>query len=383
MRIALVITELDPGGAERCLTELAIYLAQRGHHIRVLALGPLPSAPYDDLVRRLTGAGIEVRSGNARGASSFWRITSWLRSQLDAFQPDLVQAMLWHANVVSAVALRGRATILIGGMRVSEPRRWRWPIERWAARRMTRMVCVSEDVRRHALEKERLPTDKLVVIPNGVPLEQTAASEPRDWSQLGVNNAEHVLLFVGRLEPQKGVLPLAEHAAELLAGLDGWSLVFIGRGSLQGQIEAALKTQPTTAQSVKLVGWQNRASSWMASSDVVLLPAQYEGMPNVLLEAMAAGKPLVAFSVDGVKQLLEADYANELADAQLAPPGDWPAFIKRVRELAANSDLRATCSRANRAQVAKHFRLAEQRAKYATLYPPGFNRGAAETGLRG
>lgn len=367
MRIALVITELDPGGAERCLTELAIYLAQCGHHTLVLTLGPLPVAPYDDLIQRLTAAGIDVRSGNARGPLSLWRIVRWLRAELDAFGPDLVQAMLWHANVLCALALSGRKAILLGGMRVSEPRQWRWPIERWAARRIARMVCVSEDVRKHALEKERLPADKLVVIPNGIRIEQAQTSQPCQWSTIGVDNKQHVLLFVGRLEPQKGALQLAEHAGQLLDGLSGWSLVFMGKGSEQALIETALQSQ-SIKQSVHIVGWRAKASCWMAASDLVLLPAQYEGMPNVLLEAMAAAKPFVAFSVDGVAQLLADNYPQDLARAQLAPPGDWRAFTSRVRELAADSDLRRACSEANRAQVARHFRLEDQLGKYQALY---------------
>lgn len=373
MRIALVITELDPGGAERCLTELAIYLSQCGHHLLVLALGPLPADPYDDLVRRLTDAGIDVRSGNARGTSSLWRTARWLRAELDRFQPELVQAMLWHANVLSAVAVRGRGAILVGGMRVSEPRRWRWPIERWAARRMDRMVCVSEDVRKHAIEKQRLPAEKLVVIPNGVRLEQPRQLKPCQWPKLGVEGAEHVLLFVGRLEPQKGVLPLARHAPQLLEGLSGWSLVLMGKGSLQGQIEAAIASA-ALGDKASIVGWQAHAQSWMAASDIVLLPAEYEGMPNVLLEAMAAGKPFVAFSVDGVAQLLANAYPAELAHAQLAPPGDWNAFVKHVRKLATDSTLRQACGEANRAQVERHFRLEDQLAAYAALYEAPLHR---------
>jgi glycosyltransferase involved in cell wall biosynthesis len=275
--------------------------------------------------------------------------------------------MLWHANVLGAAALRGRPAILVGGKRVSEPRRWRWPVERWAVRRMARMVCVSEDVRRHALDQDHLPAEKLVVIPNGVRLRQLDANQPCRWGELGVENAEHILLFVGRLEPQKGVLELARHAPQLLKDLAGWSLVLMGKGSLQSPIESVLHNQTMTDR-VRLVGWRPRADHWMAASDVLLLPAEYEGMPNVLLEAMAMGRPFVAFSVDGVAQLLAGRYPSELARAQLASPGNWNEFVDRARSLAADMQLRQACSQANRTQVAELFRLEDQLDKYEALY---------------
>lgn len=371
LRIALVITELETGGAESCLTELAIFLAARGWQVRVLSLGPPPLAPRDELVLRLATAGVVVHFGQARGAVHFRKTVRWLRSELQQFAPQVVQSMLWHANVICGFVLRGQPMCWVGGMRVSEPRRWRWMIERWSARHMSKMVCVSDDVRRHAELRQGIPSDKLCTIPNGiqtdVPKNALDSSPANHWREVGMPDAHNVLLFVGRLEPQKGALALIEQLPEILSCLPAWQVVFIGEGSQRTSMEKQIQSAGL-AERVRLVGWQSQPARWMQASQIVLLPAAYEGMPNVLLEAMSVGKPFVAFAVDGIAQLLADDYPAGRAEIQLSQPGDWPEFQRRVRRLANDALLRGQCGQANRQHVLQHFRLEDQLAKYVDLY---------------
>lgn len=369
MRIALVITELDPGGAEKCLTELALFLSHHGHETRVWALGCAPQPPHDELAKRLATAGVQVRFGNAKSTFGALRIVRWLRGELIAYAPDVVQSMLWHANVLSALALRRNRCRLLGGMRVSEPRRGRWLLERLAARRMEHIVCVSQDVYQHALKNERLPEQKLLVIPNGVSEQTLTGSTAPNWSDLCNGPMQRVILFVGRLEPQKGVLQLAQQLPALLHALPDWSLAMIGTGSLRDDINK-LVTDSDLRSRVHLLGWVPNAANWIRASQIVILPAIYEGMPNVLLEAMAASKPFVAFRVDGVDQLVSPKdgYPSELARLQFAERRNWSEFIGRVQNLASDDHLRAKCGAANHSHVDKHFRLDAQLQKYLRLY---------------
>ena len=343
--------------------------------MRVLSLGAPPRPPRDDLVKRLKAAGIEVRFGNARRWLQFPQVLRWLRSELVNFAPDLVQSMLWHANVLSALALRGNRAKLVGGMRVSEPRRLRWRIERWCAGRMSKLVCVSDDVRQHARVRQGIAEEKLLSIPNGISVMAAQAVPKPDWPELGVPAGKQVLLFVGRLEKQKGVLQLAEHLPEMLACLPNWQVVFIGTGSQQSRLQTSV-ANAGLADDVHLAGWQSNAWRWMQACDIVLLPAIYEGMPNVLLEAMAVGKPFVAFAVDGVRQIVQNDYPAELAEAQLAEAGDWTEFHRLVRRLASDPRLQAACGEANRQHVFKYFRIQDQLAQYEALYLQLVNRAA-------
>lgn len=367
IRVAIVITELDFGGAEQCATDLAIFLANRGHQVRMLALGPPPVAPHDALVYRLESAGIEVRFGRALGTLHALRSVLWLRTQLGQYAPDIVQSFLWHANICCSIAMLGCRTPLIGGIRVSEPRRWRWALERWAARRMMKVVCVSEDVRRHAEVRQRLPSEKLIVIPNGIEVQVLTDELFPVASASATMTGELKLIFVGRLEPQKGIAPLVERLPELLGKMPMWTLTLIGKGSLEAHLKACVRASGMTDR-VRFEGWQPRAIRWMYHGQIVVLPAIYEGMPNVLLEAMSVGRPFVAFAVDGIAPLLADGYPRPLAEAQLVVPGDWPGFVDRVHALAADSSLRSQCGLANQSHVESHFRLSDQLGKYEALY---------------
>ena len=125
MRIDLVITELDTGGAERCCVELAGFLKARGHEVRVIALGPIPTVEQAALLRLLESAGIE---SHFLGGRHGWMlpIIAWkLRALLKANRPDVVQSFLWHANILAALVVHAFKIPLVGGERVAEPRRWR------------------------------------------------------------------------------------------------------------------------------------------------------------------------------------------------------------------------------------------------------------------
>src|SRR5690606_2045721 len=100
MRVDLVITELYVGGAERCLSELAVGLQRGGDRVRVASIAPLPVGEQAQLVRRLEAAGIEVYSADCahswQAARAFVALRRWFAQD----RPDVVQTMLFHANVI-------------------------------------------------------------------------------------------------------------------------------------------------------------------------------------------------------------------------------------------------------------------------------------------
>ena len=365
MRVALVITELHPGGAETCLVNLACYLHARGHEVKVWQLWPAPPADRCQLTQQLDRAGISWRSGGARRAWHFLPAIRWLRGELRGFKPDVVQAFLFHANVAAALALGDPHCRLFGGARVSQPEGWRQWCQRWASRRMERVVCVSHSVANHLQHRERIAGEKLSVIPNGISLPDVHRLPPADWSQLGLPPGARVLLFVGRLSAQKGVLPFLHHAAErLLGGLPEHHVVLMGRGEQERALRQWCRTSPV-GQRVHLVGWQAAPLAWMHTAELLFLPARYEGMPNVVLEAMSVGCPVASFDVDGVRELLGESHVTS---QQLAPPGEWSALAAVITQLAQDPQTRSACGTANRRRVEQHFQLEPQLAKYEQLY---------------
>ncbi|MEQ1829733.1 MAG: glycosyltransferase [Pirellula sp.] len=364
MRIDLVITELDMGGAEKCCTELAIDLKQRGNDVRVIAFGPRPMPPRDQLAKLLVIHSVET---HFLGATGSWMLPSvmWgFRKLLKTNSPDLVQSFLWHANVLSAAIVPSFQIPLVGGVRVAEPKKSRHAIGGWAAKRMNRIVCVSQSVADWSIRREGVEPQKIVVIPNGVQLHvpETSFVSP-------LPNAVRILLFVGRLEPQKGIDILIEHAPDLLSKLPEHHLVILGDGAWRDAV-SQLALRSDVQNRVHWLGQRDDVRDWMRRSELLILPTRYEGMPNVILEAMAERLAVVTTRVEGIDELL----ADALADQAVAP-GDWTTFFERARMLALDAQVRRKFGEANRLRVEQQFSLSQQLAKYHTLYE-GLLRGS-------
>jgi glycosyltransferase involved in cell wall biosynthesis len=360
MRIDLVITELDIGGAERCCVELARFLKARGHEVRVIALGPIPTVEQAALLRLLESAGIE---SHFLGGTHGWMlpIIAWkLRALLKANRPDVVQSFLWHANILAALVVHAFKIPLVGGERVAEPRRWRHAIGRWAANRMAIVVCVSQGVADWCVRTERIDARKIRIIPNGISSETKKALI--EDCELSLPPSAKILLFVGRLEHQKGIDVLLDNAADLLKRLSEHHLVIIGDGAFRSQAHAISERRELVGR-VHYLGRRNDVRAWMACSELLLLPTRYEGMPNVILEAMAEGLAIVTTQVEGVRELL-----GERFNEQSVPLGAWGDFFERVVLLANDRQHRFELGIANRNRVQDQFNLERQLEKYVAIY---------------
>lgn len=362
MRIDLVITELYVGGAERCLTELAFSLQRSGDRVRVASIAPLPTGQQAQLVQRLRAAEIEVHSaGGARpwqAAQAFFSLRRWLAAD----RPDVVQTMLFHANVLGTWAARSAGVeACVGGIRVAEHKSHRLWLERQAIRRMDAVVCVSESVRRFAEAAwgRSLPTVR--VIGNAVDLAAVAAIRPADWTEFGWPDDAQVLLYVGRLHPQKGIDLLAEVIEPLLATHPEMRCLIAGEGPLRASLQQlADRAGPDRLQ---LAGWRSDVLSLIKACRMVVLPSRYEGMPNVVLEAMACGKPVAVSRVEGVDELL-----GELAAAQTCPPEDPKALLALLGDLWGNQQSAERLGWANLKRASRLHDLRGMAAAYRQLY---------------
>src|SRR5205823_2879483 len=118
---------------------------------------------------------------------------------------DIVQTFLFHANVAGAAAARNAGVPhLVSGLRVADPRWWRITLERSMTKSADRYVCVSQSVAEF-YRRRGFPAEQLVVIPNGINMARWRNAQPRNLSDLGVPSGRRVLLFVGRLDKQKGL----------------------------------------------------------------------------------------------------------------------------------------------------------------------------------
>lgn len=310
-RISFLITELDQGGAERALVRIATGLDRSRWEPHVISLsdrGPL-AEPLEE-------AGISVTTLGAsrvRSLSGAWRATVGLSRCLKQQQPAVLQTFLLHANITGRLAGRWAGVpVVVSGIRVAEKRsQWRLSIDRWTDRFVDRHVCVSQSVADFSIRDAGLPESKVVVIPNGVDVERFAAAEPADLSRFQVPTDARVILSVGRLDEQKNPLGLLCSFARIADVHPQAHLLFVGHGPLDSALKTAVAELNLTSR-VHLAGWQADIPGIMRACDLFVLASNWEGMPNVLLEAGAAGIPVISTRVEGADEIITSDDSGVL-----------------------------------------------------------------------
>lgn len=362
MRIAFVITELEVGGAERCLVHLATRIDRARFEPLVISLAPRPAPGKDSLVVALERGKVPVEFLGRRSVLGFGSAAGQLRRLLMSVRPEIVQTFLFHANVLGAMAAR-RAKVprVLAGIRVADPRRWRAWVERWACREIERIVCVSEGAARHCRELG-YPAGKLAVIPNGVDFDRFAGAAPIELAELGIRAGRKAIVFIGRLDKQKGLSDLLSICPRLVEALPDHDLVIVG----EGPERAALVRQAARlgiASRVHLTGWRADVPAILAAADLLVLPSRWEGMPNVVLEAMAAGKPVVATRTAGIEEALGAQ-----AELQSVAMGQRDQLAEKIVHLVQNPQVASQLGRANQARAKSEFSIDSMVDRYERLY---------------
>ena len=360
IRIAFVITELDVGGAERCLTRLVTGIDKTRFEPHVFSLWPRPASGEDSLVRAIESAGVPVRFLNARSVSRVWNSRNALKRAFQELRVDIVQNFLFRANVIGTSAARaaGVPEVLLG-VRVADPSCWRMWLEKRAARQAKRVVCVSDSVAEFAKRSWACGSEKLMVIPNGVDVGRYPADQPVDLTSLGIPAGRQALIAIGRLHRQKGFDWLLQLAPALLQKLPQHDLLIVGEGEERGTLtQQASNTE--IAERIHFLGRRSDVPELLAASEALLLPSRWEGMPNVLLEAMASGLPVIATRAEGVEQLLGDDAAEQTVS--FGADADFIEAVSRI--VLGGQDLGAK----NRRRVEGHFSLAGMIRVYEHLY---------------
>ncbi len=300
VRIAFCITDLDAGGAERAMVQLVTRLDRARFEPMVFCL----SQP-GELVGQLEQAGVPTVCLGARSRFNLWALFR-LNRALRAFRPRVLQTYLHHANIAGRIAGRlAGVEAIVCGIRVAE-KRSRVPLwlDRWTGRLVTRHVCVSRDVAEFSKTRGRLLGDKLTVIPNGVDAELFASAAPADLNQFDIPADAKTVLFVGRLDPQKGPFILLAAVEGVVRAHPEFHLLIVGDGPLRAACAQWVKAHGLSHH-VHFAGRRSDVPSLMRASHCLAVPSLWEGMANVVLEAMAAGLPVIATSVEGTSELIQ------------------------------------------------------------------------------
>ena len=227
---------------------------------------------------------------------------------------------------------------------------------------ITPVACAREVAR--SLERRYGIRDALV-IPNCIPVRQyrTSLSAREAWREReGISRNERVLLSVARFAPQKNHELLIRAFAIVAATHKDARLVLAGRGELQEQTERFTATLGIRDR-VKFLGLRTDVPDVMAAADIFVLSSDFEGNPLAVMEAMAAGLPVVSTAVGGVPELIEDGKQGLLVKA-----GDVEALADRLASLLANDAERLRMGQAAACRAQRDFDIGIMAARYSALY---------------
>jgi glycosyltransferase involved in cell wall biosynthesis len=336
LRLLLVVDSLEVGGAERHVVDLAMALHRKGHEVEVACSvsgglsEPLEAAgvPVWPLARRLVKRRVSV--AYARG----------IRRLLGERRFDLVHAHIFASAIAAAIATLGKGVPLV----ITEHTEASWQtwrtrrVSRWAHRRAKRVIAVSTPIERRLIERDGVPPHLVTRIPNAV---IPASDEPPDPAgPLPDAWVEGPLVgVVARLQPEKGVANFLKAAARVSEISPRARFLVVGDGPLREEL-LNLVEHLGISERVRFLGYRTDSRALMGLMDLLVVPSLTEGSPLIVLEAMAAGVPVVASAVGGIPDqvrhgregiLVPPDDPDALGDALGALLRD-PAYARRLGE---------------------------------------------------
>ncbi|MGD0961491.1 MAG: glycosyltransferase family 4 protein [Methylomonas sp.] len=355
MRILIFIYSLGNGGAERVAANLANHWAKTGKEVIIVTLAPQSHDSYrlDPAIRRIS-LELAVNSNHIlAGLFNNIRRIAALRKLLRQLRPDIALGMMSTANVLLSLAAWGLPNLrTIGAEHIHPPKMsmgYAWTTIRKIAYGLLNAVTVLTGKTRNWIEKNT-DAKEVFVIPN--PINWPLVSEsPRIEPRAICPPNRHILLAVGRLHMQKGFDWLIESFCRLAPKYPDWDLVILGEGLQRGQLETLI-SESGFDERIFLPGQTGNVGEWYDIADVFVMSSRFEGFPNVLVEAMGYGLPVVSFDCDtGPGDIIRNDY-----DGLLVPADDVAALTASLDKIMGDPALR--------------LRLAQQALEVRTRFSP-------------
>lgn len=360
LNVAQIIPTLDRSGAEKQMVMLAAGLPRDRFRVEVIALtrlGPLQA--------ELEAAGVPVTLIGKRfkvDPSALSRLTRLLKAR----KFDVVQTWIFAANAYGRVAARRARVplVLTTEMAVDLWKgRTERAVDRYLARWTDRLIGNSQAVVDFYRELG-IPESKLLCIPSGIADEEPpAVDRSAVRAEFGWTPETTLALFAGRLCAQKCVedlimaLDVLQHIRPNLRAL------IVGDGPLRDRLERRARAFTLLDRAVKFTGHRDDVPRLLAASDMLVLPSRYEGMPNVVLEAMRFRKPVVATAAPGTTEVVRDGETGLLTT--IGRPTELAQAIRRLND---DPGLARRMGEAGRARVEAEFRSSTMIERFAALY---------------
>ena len=379
--VALLITELAPGGAEKAFVHLALGLDKTRFQPTVFLLSGRRQDQENSMAPVLRSHGVETVELGMKSVFDLPRVLTKLYGELKRRRPLLIQSFMFHANLIGRFAAKFAGVPLVcSGIRVAERDSKIRLLVDYATRRFCdAWICVGESVAEFTRTVGRIQSNRVFSIPNGVQVCESAGKTQVVTAGFGAVKFKEErsnftpptpfgrrkrLIAVGRLAQQKGLDWLLANMRNWLDSEDAkeWELWVVGDGEERENLTQICRSLGLE-DDVYFAGWRSDASELIAESEIFLLPSRWEGMPNALLEAAALGKPVLCADVEGVAEIL-----GNSAKEQICPWGDVQQWSEKARKLMSDDMLRNDLGHRNQERVLAEFTVERATQKYERLW---------------
>jgi glycosyltransferase involved in cell wall biosynthesis len=356
LRVAYLAGTLATGGAERELVNQVKALAGSGHSVKVFSLDR--GQPLEEELRAIGLTPVWV----GRHPSRLVRLMRLTKALLRD-KPDIIHSQHFYTNLYSAVAGRIARVVSFGsvqndvwsemasnGMMGRPSLSWVQWMTANSRKAIDNAVSLGYSRRR------------IFYLPNAVDLTHYTQAGKQTGSSGGCQTIPPVVLCIGRLVKQKRVDRFLQIVKQLASEGVKFRADIIGTGPLQQSLEAEAKLLGLNGR-VRFLGQQSDIPRLLSDAQVVVLCSDHEGMPNVVLEAMAAGVPVVAANIGAVPDLIA-----EGVDGFLVASHDVRGFVARIKRLLADRVLWCRISQAARDKAGSRFSIKVLAARLGEVY---------------
>lgn len=366
IKILQVVDGFRMGGAENKLWELVERLDPVKYQSMIANVGP--SGPLEERFLKLGVPIFHCQRRHRFDLAPFLRIRKIVKER----RIGIVQTTLFWADFVGALAARAAdAPVVISWETVSHegnPYHYQWQRRAGYGLAMhfaDKVVAVSHEIKASLIRRRGLDPGKIEVIHYGVDLEKfhPNAKVKNKRSELGFRDGEIAIAIVARLEEVKGHRYYVEAFSKLAKKHFNVSTIFVGDGSCRAALEKMVREDGLNGR-VRFLGIRHDINEILNAVDLLVLPAiAGEGMPNVVLEAMACGKPIIATTVGGTGEAVRHG-----ENGFLVPPGEVAAMQNALAAILGDHSMSSQFGRNSRTIAEKEFSLLKQIAGFETLY---------------
>jgi glycosyltransferase involved in cell wall biosynthesis len=360
LKIVHLVTSLEVGGAQHnMLLGLPRLDRDRYEHHIVSIMNRM------QMRQQFLKAGIGVHTLGLSHKTDL-AVTLRLRSLLKQLQPDILHTYLIHGNVLGRIVGRlvGVPAIIGSELTIGQAGRLGRLVTK-LTNPLTDAVEVNSETGGKAIVADLgVQPEKVEVVLPGLDLEAFGGSEGRAAirSELGLDTKQHLVLYIGRLRPVKGVDYGIKAFAQALSEQPDMHMALAGEGEQRQQLEN-LTAELGISEKVTFLGIRNYLVDVLSAADSVLMPSLTEGFPRVAIEAMASSKPVVATRVGGTPEAI--------IDGQtgiLVPPKDIDAMASAITRLVTDTDLQSRLGSSARLRTEEHYSATSYVARLDEMY---------------